>query len=122
MGTETGTLVQTIISILFFPTIFQKEFILFAWGAGDPTGVMVAKRILLLLPVFAVIIGCWISMASVLTVVIRQKRREFIMALILTWWDLGKAIVAFWGGLVKFILATPRWKDKNNKGKQHKIC
>jgi len=104
METETGTIVQTIISILFFPTIFQKEFILFAWGAGDPTGVMVAKRILLLLPVFAFIIGCWISMASVLTVVIRQKRREFIMALILTWWDLGKAIVAFWGGLVKFVM------------------
>jgi hypothetical protein len=65
---------------------------------------MIAKRILLLLPVFAFIIGCWISMASVLTVVIRQKRREFIMALILTWWDLGKAIVAFWGGLVKFVM------------------
>jgi hypothetical protein len=104
MGTETGTLVQTIISILFFPTIFQKEFVLFAWGAGDATGVMVAKRILLLLPVFAVIIGCWISMASVLTVVIRQKRRDFIMALILTWWDLGKAIVAFWGGVIKFLM------------------
>jgi hypothetical protein len=104
MGTETGTLVQTIISILFFPTIFQKEFILFAWGADDPTGLMIAKRTLLLLPVFAFIIGCWISMASVLTVVIRQKRREFIMALILTWWDLGKAIAAFWGGLVKFIM------------------
>ena len=104
MGTETGTLVQTIISILFFPTIFQKEFILFAWGAGDPTGLMIAKRTLLLLPVFAFIIGCWISMASVLTVVIRQKRREFIMALILTWWDLGKAIAAFWGGLVKFFM------------------
>jgi len=104
MGTETGTLVQTIISILFFPTIFQKEFVLFAWGAGDPTGVMVAKRILLLLPVFAVIIGCWISMASILTVVIRQTRRDFIMALILTWWDLGKAIVAFWGGLIKFLM------------------
>lgn len=104
MVVEPGSIIQFIISILFFPTLFQWDFILFAWGLGDASGVMIAKRLLLLLPVLAFIIGCWISVASLLTVVIRQKRREFIMSLIITWWDLGKAVVSFWGGVFKFIL------------------
>lgn len=104
MLTEPENILQFIISILFFPALFQKEFLLFAWGLGDTTGILIAKRLFLLLPVLAFIIGCWISAAGLLTVIIRQKRREFIMSLIITWWDLGKSIVAFWGGIAVFVL------------------
>ncbi len=104
MLTEPENILQFIISILFFPALFQKDFLLFAWGLGDTTGILIAKRLLLLLPVMAFIIGCWISAAGLLTVIIRQKRREFIMSLIITWWDLGKAIIAFWSGIIVFIV------------------
>jgi hypothetical protein len=36
-------------------------------------------------------------------VIIRQNRRDFVIALFVTWWDLGKSIVAFWGGVFKFV-------------------
>ncbi len=104
MFTEPENILQFIISILFFPALFQKDFLLFAWGLGDATGILIAKRLLLLLPIMAFIIGCWISAAGLLTVIIRQKRREFIMSLIITWWDLGKAIIAFWSGIIVFIV------------------
>jgi hypothetical protein len=56
-----------------------------------------------LLPVLAVITGCWLSIASSLTVLFRQNRRQFITTLIITWWDLGKSIVSFWGGIINFL-------------------
>jgi hypothetical protein len=76
----------------------------FAWAAADPFWVMAAKRTFVLLPVLAIILGCWVSIACLLTVVIRQKRQQFLTSLIVTWWDLGKSIVMFWGGIIKFAL------------------
>jgi hypothetical protein len=99
----TSGLVNMILSVLLFPMHFQGAFIAFAWGAGDPFWIMIGKRILLLLPVFAIIAGCWLSIASSLTVLFRQNRREFVTTLIITWWDLGKAIVSFWGGIINFL-------------------
>jgi hypothetical protein len=103
-------ILKTILAIVLFPTLFQSAFLNFVWGAGDPLWVMLSKRILLLLPVCAIILGCWASVASLVTVPIRQGRREFVIALLMTWWDLGRGVVAFWGGLVKmvfsFVVAT----------------
>jgi hypothetical protein len=82
---------------------FQAEFLQFAWGLGDPFWMMLIKRIFILLPVLAVIMACWLSIASLLTVIFRQSRRQFITTLIITWWDLGKAIMSFWGGIVNFV-------------------
>jgi hypothetical protein len=82
---------------------FQGAFIAFAWGAGDIFWIMIGKRILLLLPVLAVIAGCWITIASTLTVLFRQNRREFVTTLVITWWDLGKSVVSFWGGIINFL-------------------
>jgi hypothetical protein len=39
----------------------------------------------------------------VLSVVFREQRTEFIITFFLVWFDLGKAIFAFWGGMVKFL-------------------
>ncbi len=103
MWTDNNGLIKLIASILLFPAFFQNAFIQFSWGAGDPTWLMSAKRLFLLLPVLALILGCWVTVAAMLTVLVRQNRREFITALLITWWDLGKAIVAFWGGVVKFV-------------------
>jgi hypothetical protein len=103
MFAGTSGLVNFILSILLFPMHFQTVFLEFAWGINDPFWMMSAKRLFLLLPVLALILGSWLSVASSLTVLFRQNRRQFITTLIITWWDLGKAIVSFWGGIINFI-------------------
>ena len=103
MVETTNGLVNILLSVLLFPMYFQTAFIAFAWGMHDPFWLMLTKRIFLLLPVLASILGCWLTVGSLLTVIFRQSRRQFITTLIITWWDLGKAIVAFWGGLVNFV-------------------
>jgi len=104
MVLEPSIFVRVILSVLLFPTLFQTGFLEFAWGAGDEFWVMVGKRVFLLLPMLAIIAGCWVSVPSLLTVIFRHKRREFILAFFVTWWDLGKSIVSYWGGILKFCL------------------
>ncbi len=103
MLNNTTGIIKIVLSILFFPIYFQAAFIHFAWGSGDPMWLLTVKRILLLLPAGAILLGCWASIACLLTVPIRQKRQEFVTALFVTWWDLGKSILSFWGGLLQFI-------------------
>lgn len=102
MFNESSGIVKIILSILFFPMFFQETFINFAWGANDEFWIMLLKRLFLLLPVFAVILACWLTIACFLTVLVRQKRQAFLTSLFVTWWDLGKSIVIFWGGIFKF--------------------
>lgn len=103
---ENSPLLKAVISALFFPLLFQDNFIMFAWGAGDSILLMLIKRIFLLLPALAIILACWVSIACSLTVIFRQHRRQFMTNLLITWWDLGKSIVLFWGGILKFILTA----------------
>jgi hypothetical protein len=105
MLTETSGIVKVILSVLFFPMYFQEAFMKFAWSAGDQLWVMSVKRLLLLLPVSAILLGCWASIVSLLTVPVRQKRQEFITALFVTWWDLGKSILSYWGGIIRFLMS-----------------
>ena len=103
MLNDNSALLKWVLSILLFPTLFQEAFVLFAWGASDPFWVMMSKRIFLLLPVMAIILGCWFTAACTLTVVFRPNRQAFVIELFITWWDLGKSIAAFWGGIFKFV-------------------
>lgn len=103
MFNDTSGVVKFFLSILLFPMFFQEAFVSFAWGAPDTFWIMMGKRVFLLLPVFAIIVGCWISIACLLTVLVRHNRQQFIVSLLVTWWDLGKTIVSFWGGIFKFI-------------------
>ncbi|KAA3619446.1 MAG: hypothetical protein DWQ05_01625 [Calditrichaeota bacterium] len=102
MQTQNFDVLGFVLKILTFPLLIQGPFLAFAWGATDPNWMLIAKRMFLLLPVLVFILGCWVSIASLVTVVIRQNRKEFVTALFITWWDLGKAVVSFWGGF--FIL------------------
>lgn len=103
MITNTTGITKIILYILLFPTLFQETFIEFAWAAGDPLLLMAAKRLFLLLPAFAFIVGCWITIPALLSVIFRQNRKEFVISLFITWWDLGKAIISFWGGIFRFL-------------------
>ncbi|HKK46136.1 MAG TPA: hypothetical protein VJ964_11485 [Balneolaceae bacterium] len=104
MVNDSGSFTKLVFYILLFPSLFQEAVINFAWGAHDPAALMVGKRMFLLLPAFAFIIGCWITIPALLTAIFRHNRRNFIMTLFITWWDLGKAIVSFWGGIFRFLL------------------
>lgn len=94
---------KTILSILLFPIYFQQLFLTFAWGSSDEWTLVLAKRIFILLPVLAFILACWLTIACLMSVIVRQNRREFLNALLLTWWDLGKAIAHFWAGIFGFV-------------------
>lgn len=102
MINDTGSITKFVLYVILFPSLFQEAFIEFAWATGDPMILMAAKRLFLLLPAFAFIIGCWITIPALLTVVFRHNRKEFVISLFITWWDLGKAIVSFWGGIFSF--------------------
>lgn len=102
MFTDTSGLSNIILSILLFPLHFQDQFMQFAWGVDDILWIMISKRVLLLLPAAVIILGCWLTIISSLSTVVRHNRREFIVSLLMTWWDLGKSIISFWGGIFKF--------------------
>jgi hypothetical protein len=102
----TSGIMNIVLSVLLFPLYFQKAFMDFAWGTGDQMWIMLGKRLFLMLPVLAIILGCWTSIACLLTVPIRQNRREFITTLFITWWDLGKSILFFWGGVFKLAFSV----------------
>ena len=100
---ENNSVMKFLLSIILFPTYLQEPFVSFAWGVGDETVIMLAKRLFLLLPALAIILGCWLSVASLLSVIIRNNRQDFVSIIFITWWDLGKSIVSFWGGIFKFV-------------------
>jgi len=103
MDQGAASIGSIVLSVLFFPTFFQKPLLDFVWGAQDPLALMAAKRVFLLLPTGAVLLSLWVSILCLLTVIVRQKRRDFLNAFFITWWDLLKSIFAFWGGFFKFL-------------------
>ncbi|MBN1113866.1 MAG: hypothetical protein JXA66_00855 [Oligoflexia bacterium] len=95
---------KVVLSVLFFPLFFQAVFLSFAWGGGNPFWIMLFKRVALLLPVLILILACWTTMASVLTVILRENRKNYITGIILCWWDFGRTIFSFWGGILRFLV------------------
>jgi len=81
-----------------------KSALLFVWGAGDPLWLLATKRIFLLLPLGAAAVGYWASVLSLPSVVVRANRRNFVSLVLMTWWDLARAIFTFWGGVFRFLL------------------
>ena len=81
-----------------------KSALLFVWGAGDPPWLLATKRIFLLLPLGVATVGYWTSVLSLPTVVVRANRRNFVSLVLMTWWDLARAIFTFWGGVFRFLL------------------
>lgn len=95
--------------ILLFPNLFQGAAFRWAWGAYDDFWIMLAKRFFFLLPVAAVVFGCWISIGCLLTLIVREKRREYASTLFITWWDLFRCIFMFWGGIFVFSYKVAGW-------------
>ena len=103
MMIDTGSILRFVTWLLLFPTLFQGTMLDFSWGGEESFPLLFAKRLFLILPTLAVIAGCWLTIPSIISLIFRHKRREFVDALLITWWDLGKSIVSFWGGIFKFV-------------------
>jgi hypothetical protein len=99
MSPETQFWIET---ILLWQQV--KIALLFAWGSGDPLWLLATKRIFLLLPLGAVVLGYWTSVLSLPTIVVRSKRRTFISLVLVTWWDMARAVFTFWGGVFRFLV------------------
>ena len=99
MSQEAKVWIETI--ALWHPI---KTAFLFAWGAGDVFWLMLAKRMFLLLPLGAAVVGYYSSVLSLPTIVVRARRRTFMSLVLVTWWDLARAAFAFWGGTFRFLL------------------
>lgn len=104
MMSFSNPLMDTVFTIVFFPLVFQEALMHFAWGAGEEAWLLWGKRLFLLLPAAAVVLASWVSVASIISVPVRGNRHEFITAFFVTWWDLGKSILSFWGGLLRFVV------------------
>lgn len=104
MNTNSINALELFLNMMILPVL--QSFVAFAWGAGDPFWLACLKRVFLLLPVLALIVGYWTSVIGLLTVVIRSERRLFVNTLFVTWWDLLKSILSFWGGIFKFFASA----------------
>ena len=98
-----------IVATLIFPVFFQTELWDLAWGTGDDMIVAVFKRIFLLLPSLAIIFSCWVTVGCIISIIVRAQRREFVSALFLTWWDVGRSIFFFWGGILQLLVNIGGW-------------
>jgi hypothetical protein len=80
----------------------------FGWNANTGTGVLL-KRVLLLLPTLLVIVAVWCTMLALYTVPFRSGRREFLVALVILWWETGRSIWLFWVGIARFLWMLVGW-------------
>ena len=103
MLTNVDGISKILLYFLLFPLYFQQAFLEFAWAGGDTLVVMTLKRLFLLLPALAIILGCWVTIPAFLSVIFRQNRKEYVTSIFITWWDLGKSIFSFWGGILQFL-------------------
>jgi hypothetical protein len=84
-------------------TIFR-----FAWNPGYGSGVLIS-RVFLLLPALLVIVAIWSTMVSLYTVPFRSGRREFLVAIVIMWWETGRSIWLFWVGIGRFAWRLVGW-------------
>ncbi len=86
----------------------QKALLDFIFVPGN-IFVMLLKIIIILLPVLLFIVGMWITMASVYTILFRGGRIRFIGTMALAWWDILTSVWNYWVGAARFIFLCFGW-------------
>lgn len=67
------------------------------------------RRVFLLLPALVVIVGIWVTMASLYTLPFRAQRGRFLTVIAMSWWDVGRSIWFFWAGVVRVLVVLVGW-------------
>jgi len=93
-----------------FAWILDFERLLFGFAlTGNSVGEIAAKGLFILLPVALLVASMWCMVASLYTLPFRSGRGGFIIALLLSWWDVGRMIWFYWAGLVRFVFVLAGW-------------
>jgi hypothetical protein len=80
----------------------------FAFFAGTWMGTL-AARLFLFLPALLLIVAIWSTMVALYTVPFRSNRREFLIALVMLWWEVGRSIWLFWIGIGRLLWMAVGW-------------
>jgi hypothetical protein len=86
----------------------QAVLINFVWNGSTGTGAFFS-RTFLLLPALLLVTSIWCTMLALYTVPFRSKRSEFLIALVMLWWDTGRSIWLFWVGIARFVWMLIGW-------------
>ena len=76
---------------------------------SDNILILILKILVLLLPVLLFIVGLWITMTSVYTILFRGSRIKFLSTMALAWWDILTSIWNYWVGSFRLILLSIGW-------------
>ncbi len=77
------------------------------WG-GTPMD-SALRRVFLLFPGLVVIVGMWVTMASLYTLPFRSERGRFLTVIAMSWWDAGRSIWFFWAGVLRVAVVLVGW-------------
>jgi hypothetical protein len=61
------------------------------------------KRIFLVLPAVAIVLGLWCTMFAIYTLAFRKDRVKLMGAMLVSWWDVFRCTWLFWAGMGKFL-------------------
>jgi hypothetical protein len=86
----------------------QSEILEAALFADSP-GAALAKWVFLSLPLGLLVVALWSTMLSLYTVPFRSGRGEFLSSLLLSWWDVGRMVVFYYAGLVRWLVVAVGW-------------
>jgi len=76
---------------------------------GATTTIAIAKALLLFLPAVAFVAGVWATMVSIYTLPFRSGRGHFLVAVLMSWWDMVRMAGFYWVGLLRFIIVFVGW-------------
>jgi hypothetical protein len=63
----------------------------------------------LALPATLVVVGTWVTMASLYTLPFRAQRGRFLTTVVMTWWDAARSVWLFWAGVVRLVVVVIGW-------------
>ena len=86
----------------------QAAIVRFVWDFSSPW-VGTLKLVFFLLPAMQLIAGTWCTMFALYTLPFRGGRKQFVAAMLTTWWDGGRGVVFFWAGLFRALFLTVGW-------------
>src|SRR6267378_6642801 len=76
---------------------------------GDQVWDVILRRVFLLVPTLLLVVGVWVSAASLYTLPFRAERGRFVTTLAMSWWDAGRSIWFLWSGVVRLLIVALGW-------------